>query len=69
MDRGNLKRIFQKEIERHYLKSELYKKTQDKFKSHKAKRIKHMHKKHQTIKLAEELGLEYCKCCGGLRLR
>ena len=67
MDRGNLKRIFEKEIQRHYEKSELYKKTQDIFKSHKEKRIKHMHKKHQTIKLAENLGFGYCKCCGNLK--
>lgn len=67
IDRQTLKNILEKEIKKHYNKEILYKKTEDKFKSHMLKRFKHMHKRHKTINIAEKLGFTFCGCCGGLK--
>ena len=69
MDNEKLKRTLEKEINHHCKKETLYMETEQKFKSHNAKRIKHMHKRHKTIAIAEKLGFKFCECCGGLRLR
>lgn len=69
MNNQEIKNMLEKEIKKHYSKEMLYKKTEDKFKSHMSKRLKHMHKRHKTINIAEKLGFIFCECCGGLRQR
>ncbi len=64
---NKIKNILEKEIKKHQSKEILYKKTEDQFKSHKLKRIKHMHKRHKTINIAKKLGFRFCECCGGLK--
>lgn len=71
MDDSTLKTILEKEIDFHSKEAKEHSrlarirnsKTQNK------KCVKHMHKQHQTIKIAEKLGFIFCKCCGGLRKR
>ncbi len=67
MDNQALKNILEKEIKKHYSKEMLYKKSEEKYKSHKLKRLKHMHKRHKTIDIAEKLGFTSCECCGGIK--
>ncbi len=69
MDKTNLKLILQEEINHHNKEREkhleLWKQTKSKRQRRKA--LKHFHKKFQTIKIAQELGFEFCPMCGGLR--
>ena len=67
MDRQRLRLVLEKVINRHYEKEMYYKLDSKKFKSHENKRIKHMHKRHELIELAEKCGFHFCKCCGNLK--
>jgi len=67
MNKQNIKNILEKEIRRHYDKEQSYRLLNKGCKGHKLKITKHLHKRHQTIKLAKSLGFGYCECCGNLK--
>ena len=68
MDSKKLKEIFEREIKRHIEGIEEHKKlAKNGSKKQKRKQMKHFHKLYQTKLLAEQLGLNFCECCGGLR--
>ncbi len=71
MDKQQIKNILEKEIKFHSREIGEHKRLAEIriSKTQKLKAIKHFHKKFQTIKIAKELGFEFCEKCGGLRLR
>jgi len=69
MDRLDVKRILEDEIERHNSEITKHKAMdyiRDGSKRQREKATKHFHKKFQTIKIAKSMGFEFCECCGNL---
>jgi len=66
---GTIKQILQSEIRRHSKETERHRDLANKTgsKKQKQKAIKHSHKKHQTIRIAERLAFEFCEGCGRLK--
>ena len=64
-----IKQILQEEINYHNKEfgkhKELAQKTGSK--NQKQKALKHYHKRFQTVKIARELGFNFCSCCGNLK--
>ncbi len=69
MNRYDIKRILEKEIERHTGEIAKHKLVAvlRKSKAQRDKATKHFHKKFQTILIAKQMGFEVCECCGNLK--
>ncbi|HDK42113.1 MAG TPA: hypothetical protein ENG87_01935 [Candidatus Pacearchaeota archaeon] len=65
----DIKQILQREINYHQKEIEKHKELAEQrdSKKEKAKALKHLHKRFQTIKIVNELDLDFCQCCGGIK--
>ena len=67
--KDKIKQILQQEINYHQEEMIKHRQQEDLTGSikQKQKKRKHFHKKYQTIKIAKELGYDFCQECGSLK--
>ena len=68
MDKQTIKKILEREIERHTdeITEHKNKYIKSNSKKQREKMDKHFHKRFQTILIAKKLGFTFCECCGTL---